>query len=163
LSHLQGVPVYSNGWGGFGGTDFLLDASYSNAHKYQCVHFISRYYQTIKGRNIGSADAGEYWDHYNYHNLTQRINNGAGVPVQGDIVCFTNQKYGSRHVGIFNGISGTGVVRIFEENVGSRLRTETNNYCTPYQDMAYTKSSAGGYIINAALLGDGWVTNGWVR
>jgi hypothetical protein len=163
LGNLQGVPVFSNGWGGFAGTDYLWDAAYNNAHKYQCVHFIQRYYQTIKGRNIGNADAGEYWDRYTTHKLTQRINNGGGVPVQGDIICFTNQTSGARHVGIVNGVSATGLIRIFEENIGTHLRTETNNYCAAYQDFSYTKNASGGYVINAAVLGTGWVTNGWVR
>jgi len=163
LGNLKGVPVFSNGWGGFAATDYLLDATYNNAHKYQCVHFIQRYYQTIKGRNIGDANAGDYWDKYTAHKLTQRINNGAGVPAQDDIVCFTNQTNGARHVGIVNGVSGTGLIRIFEENIGNHLRTETNNYCAAYQDFSYTKSSNGNYNINASVLGTGWVTNGWVR
>jgi hypothetical protein len=164
LANLQGVSIYSNGWGGFSSTNYLKDASCNNSQKYQCVHFIQKYYLTIKGKNIGNANAGDYWNYYTSHSLTQRINNGAGIPQQGDIICFISSTNGY-HVGIVNGVSSPGHLRVFQENVGQTL--VNSNYCHPYADFSFT-SSGSGYNVNANLLNPTsgtttWTTLGWVR
>lgn len=157
LGNLNGVPVYSNGWGGFSGT-YYTDTW---GIKYQCVHFIRRYYSAYKNKNIGSGDAGVYWTNYQSYGLTQRVyNNSNGVPQHGDIICFSTS--GHDHVGIVDGIV-SGYLRVFEENVGQTLNS-SGNYCSAYKDFSYSINSSGGYnIVASSGLGTGWVTQGWVR
>jgi hypothetical protein len=156
LTSYNGIPAYSNGWGGFSATDYLLD---SYGQKYQCVHYVKRYYSVVKGRNIGNGNANVYWDSYSSHNLTQRINNGYGIPQAGDIICFTSSS--GNHVGIVAGVVSNRL-RVFEENVGHDYNSSTGTYCTGYQDFVFT-SSASGYNVSASMLGSSWTTLGWVR
>ncbi|HRH03420.1 MAG TPA: CHAP domain-containing protein [Bacteroidia bacterium] len=155
-----GVPIYSNGWGGFLSTNNLKDVSYNNSQMYQCVHYIQKYYLAIKSKNIGNANAGDYWNSNTSHSLTQKVLNGNGVPQQGDIVCFYNTNSGSYHVGIAGGVNVSGFLRVFQENVGQTL--VNGNYCSGYKDMAYANNGSG-YNVSAATLGSNWVTLGWVR
>ena len=160
LGSLNNVSVYSNGWGGFSATDYLRDASCNNSQKYQCVHYIQKYYFAIYGKNIGNSDAGDYWFNYTSHKLTAKILNGKGIPKQGDIICFSSSK-GSHHVGIVLGfLAPTGKIRVFQENVGQTL--VNGNYCSAYKDFSFTSTSTG-YNISASALGSTWTTLGWVR
>lgn len=162
IGNLHGVSVYSNGYGGFSATDFLLDvAAYNYSQKYQCVHFIQRYYVLHYGKNIGGGYAGDYWTNYTAHKFTQRVNNGEGTPQEGDVICFYKTAAES-HVGIVNGFTPDGHLRVFEENIGYHPRAPNNNYCVAFQDFNYTKT-AKGYLIKTDVLGDNWVTKGWVR
>jgi len=159
LGSLNNVSIYSNGWGGFSATDYLRDVSYNNSQKFQCVHFIQKYYQIVYNKNIGNTNAIDYWNNYTSHKLTSQVINGSGIPKQGDIICFKSTK-GSYHVGIVNGVSGTGKIRIFQENVG---QTYVNgNYCSAFKDFNFTTTSKG-YDISASALGTSWTTLGWVR
>lgn len=159
LQSLNGVVVKSNGYGGFSSTDYLLDAAiYGSSQKYQCVNYIQRYYKDIYNRTIGNANGGHYWTNYLSHNLTQRINNGAGIPQQGDIICFT--KPGSvGHVGIVAGVY-SGKLRVFQENVG---QTDNNGqFCSGYKDFTFTTNGST-YNVDASSGLTGYTTLGWVR
>ncbi len=158
LPSFNGVPVNSNGWGGFASTNYLLDAADNNSQKYQCVHYVQKYYRIAKNRNIGNTNAGVYWTNYLSQNLTQRVNNGAGIPQQGDIICFS--KPGSvGHVGIVAGVY-SGKLRVFQENVG---QTDNNGqFCSGYKDFNFTNNGST-YNVSASMLGSTWTTLGWVR
>lgn len=156
------VSVYSNGWGGFSATDYLLDAGYNNSQKYQCVHFVQKYYSLKKGINIGNTNAGNYWNYYTDHNLTTKVNNGAGIPLAGDIICFKKTGTTEYHVGIVAGVVVPGYVRVYEENVGQTYNAATGTYCSAYKDFSYTLIGTS-YNINAGALGGSWTTLGWVR
>lgn len=158
LATLNGVTAYSNGWGGFSSTNYLTDAAYNNSQKYQCVHYIQKYYSLVYSRNIGNTNAGVYWTNYLSHNLTQRINNGAGIPQQGDIICFSRP--GSvGHVGIVAGVY-SGKLRVFQENVG---QTGNNGqFCSGYKDFTFTNNGSS-YTVSASVLGSTWTTLGWIR
>ncbi len=155
LASLNGVNVYSNGWGGFKSTDYLTDYF---GQKYQCVHFIKRYYTTIYNRDLGNGNANVYWDDFKAHNLKEKVLNGAGNPKQGDIICFYSTN-GSFHVGIVAGIYG-GRLRVYQENVGQVLKN--GNYCSGFKDFNYTTTKSG-INVNPDMLGTSWTTLGWVR
>ncbi len=155
LATLNNVNVYSNGWGGFSATDSLLD---TYGQKFQCVHYIKRYYSTVYNKNIGNGNASVYWFYYLSHNLTQRIYNGNGIPQQGDIICFSSTS-GSYHVGIVKGVV-SGKLRVYQENVGQTLIN--GNYCSGYKDFTFS-SNQNGYNVSASVLGSSWSTLGWVR
>lgn len=159
LTSLNTVGVYSNGYGGFSSTNYLTD---TYGQKYQCVHYIKKYYSIAKSRNIGNGNADVYWYNYTSHNLTQRINNGSGIPQIGDIICFSSTT-GAYHVGIVAGVPISGYLRVFQENVGQTLGSFiSGNYCSGYKDFAFTSSSSG-FSVSASTLGSTWSTLGWVR
>jgi hypothetical protein len=155
-----GVPIYSNGWGGFLGTDYLRDASCNNSQTYQCVHFIQKYYLTVKNRNIGNAGAADYWINNSSHSLPSKVTNGNGIPQPNDVICFYNNSSGSYHVGIVASVGAT--IRVFHENVGQTYNSSTGTYCSSFKDMPFTNTGTG-YNISATLLGANWITLGWVR
>lgn len=155
LASYNGVNVYSNGWGGFSATNYLTDTW---GQKYQCVHYIKRYYKVVKNKAIGPGNANVYWQNYTSVGLTQRVNNGNGIPKAGDIICFKSTT-GSYHVGIVGGVV-SGKLRVFQENVGQTLNS--GNYCSGYKDFSFTSSSTG-YNVSASMLGSSWITLGWVR
>lgn len=157
LASFNGVNVYSNGWGGFSATDYLTDTW---GQKYQCVHYIKRYYKVVKNKTIGPGNAIVYWQNYNSVGLSQRVNNGAGIPRAGDIICFKSTS-GSYHVGIVGGVV-SGKLRVYQENVGQSYSSATGTYCSGYKDFSFTSNSSG-YTVSASMLGSSWTTLGWVR
>lgn len=152
-----GVSVFSNGWGGFSGTDYLRDPSCNNSQTYQCVHYIQKYYQVVKNINIGNNNASHYWTNYTSHNLTQRIYNGSGIPQMGDIICFQRPNTSDYHVAIVKGVVGGNKIRVYQENWG---QTNNNgNYCYAYMDLPFTQSG-NNYNISPF---SSWIVLGWLR
>jgi len=56
VSSYNNVPVYSNGWGGFLGTDFLTD---SYGQKFQFVHYIKIYYKVVKNKSLAAKSSNQ--------------------------------------------------------------------------------------------------------
>lgn len=152
LGSFNNVSVYCNGVGGFSSTNLMVDQW---GQKFQCVHYIQRYYSSVYQKNIGSGYAGDYWTNYTAHSLTRRILNGSGVPQMGDIICFSSSS-GSNHVAIVAGVVSNTYLRCFQENVGTGI---TN----AYRDFSFTKNIQGNYIVTASPLGSQWSVLGWVR
>jgi hypothetical protein len=151
LTSLDGIKLYSNGYGGFAGTDSTLG---NGGQMYQCVELPVRYYAQVKNKTIQKRGADMYWNYPTSIGFTTKVANGSGIPQRGDVLCLHNTSNNHYHVGVIDGVRVTGKIRVYQQNVGSP--------CVAYFDFPYTRSSNGNYTI---LQGSpsGYVVKGWVR
>jgi hypothetical protein len=141
IDSYQGVSVYDNG--------LLFFRSYGKNHgpdgyyfgqKWQCVEFIKRFYYQAKGHKMADVmgHAKSFFDgslpdgaFNSRRGLVQYRNGSTNKPASGDLVVFTDTKFG--HVAILTAVAGNSL-EVIQQNIlsGPRQRfslvTSNGNY-----------------------------------
>lgn len=115
---------------------------------YQCTEFCRRYYGTVYGLSVGGSGWGNANTWYANGTGVQKIQNGAGAPRVGDILCLGGGTSGLGHVGIITEVSAT-QIKMANQNGGSG---------TMYP-IGWTLTRQGNNIVSPT----GYSVLGWLR
>lgn len=153
----NGVAAYSNGSDTYVSNQYnITDDGTNTGMKWQCVEYVKRYYYLNYGKTwyIPGQNANDYYGNATALGLTAFPNTGTTAPQVGDILAFAGGSGELGHVAIIREL-GADYVKVIQQNVTQNSRDADFSYSLTVSDGTYT--------VSAAMLGQSYTTQGWLR